>query len=642
MRLILVAALIFPVCMFGQGKKDIATFGKIDKADLLLTNCSFDPDAEAMILSESGEHYIDFRGQTVYEELERHVRIKILKDKGKEWANVKVRYHSFRNDEAILNLAANSYNLDASGNIITTKLDKKLVYQTKINSRISEQSFTLPDVKAGTVIEYKYTIRNGGSRSWTLQSSIPVLHSRYKIDCPSAIDLYVKPMCNLPFSSKDLSGGLRTIKAFSMDNIPALHEEEYITARKDYLQRIDCYATAITVEGRRYPLVKTWPEVVTALMDDEDFGKQLTKEIPRTVELDMKLKGISDDYMKMRAVHEYVRRNMAWDGVDNIWALNGVKSAWKEKSGTSGEINLILVNLLKDAGIKASPLMVSTRENGIISMAIPGSDNFNKVMAFVELQDRNFVLDGTDKFTPSSLIPESIMCTEGLVLDKSSESKFRWVQLWDSTRMDKNIILLSAVLNQNGEIDGRVTINSKEYARTKRAPFCKDQKNFLSRFYLASNPGVIIDSLEFGNEDNDSLPLTQSFVFKAPVTQSGDYSYFSGNLISGLKANPFVADSRSSDVFFGTNQNHVIIGNYSIPEGYEFEELPKNIRFTLEDKSVVVTRLVSATGNILNTKLTLEFKRPFYTPEEYPDLKEFYKKMYALLEEQIVIKKKHA
>ncbi len=62
----------------------------------------------------------------------------------------------------------------------------------------------------------------------------------------------------------------------------------------------------------------------------------------------------------MATIHNYVRKNMEWNNYGGIWALNGVKSAWKDKKGTSGEINLILVNLLKDAGLKASPLLVST------------------------------------------------------------------------------------------------------------------------------------------------------------------------------------------------------------------------------------------------------------------------------------------
>ena len=92
--------------------------------------------------------------------------------------------------------------------------------------------------------------------------------------------------------------------------------------------------------------------------------------------------------------------------------------------------------------------------------------------------------------------------------------------------------------------------------------------------------------------------------------------------------------------FFGTNQMHQVLTNIRIPDGYVFEELPKNLKMTLEDNSLSVTRIMQSQGNVLSTRITVEFKRPFYTPQEYADLKEFYKKMYSLLDEQIVIKKK--
>jgi hypothetical protein len=39
-------------------------------------------------------------------------------------------------------------------------------------------------------------------------------------------------------------------------------------------------------------------------------------------------------------------------------------------------------------------------------------------------------------------------------------------------------------------------------------------------------------------------------------------------------------------------------------------------------------------------RITLEFNRPFYTAQEYVDFKEFYKKLFDMLNEQFVIKKK--
>ncbi len=642
-RLILLAVLSLPAIAFAQSDKKLAVFGKIEKSDLELKTCDFDPDAEAMVLSDYGWEYLDFRGNKFYRELVVHKRIKILKDKGKNNGNVRIMYTSYRNDEGVVNLEANTYNLDESGNIVTTKLEKKLVYEKRINTWQSEKTFTMPNVKAGSIIEYKYSIRNGETKYWYLQSSIPVKYSKYEIDFPREFELNIRPYCSFPYQSKDNSTALRTIKTFSMENIPALRNERYMTNEGDYLQRIESHVVAFNGSLRRYSLIKSWQEVAKDLFEQEYFGVQLKKNIPRTVDLDAELANLKDDYSKMVTIHNYVKKNMQWDGINNIWASDGVKTAWKEKKGTAGEINLILVNLLKDAGFKASPVMVSTRDNGFLSPTYPSPGNFNKVLAYVELNNKIYVLDGTDKYTPSCLIPEDVLCTEGFVLDETLATKFRWTQFWDSVRTDKNMVVMQAWINEDGEMTGTTTIRSYDYARVKRMPHLKlDEREYLHRFYVANNDQLKFDSLVFKNEDNDTLPLEQVFNFKAPVSQSGEYSYFSPNLFSGLKSNPFIADNRISDVFFGSNQSFTIITNFNIPVNYTFEELPKNIRFSLADQSLTVTRLASATGNILNTRITIEYKRPYYAPDEYPDLKEFYKKMFALIDEQVVIKKKNS
>src|SRR5690606_27520451 len=139
----------------------------------------------------------------------------------------------------------------------------------------------------------------------------------------------------------------------------------------------------------------------------------------RKVDLDAEFANLMDDYSKMVTIHNYVKNNMQWYEINNNWASDGVKTSWKEKKGTAGEINLILVNLLKDAGFKASPVMVSTRDNGFLSPTYPSPGNFNKVLAYVELNNKIYVLDGTDKYTPSCLIPEDVLCTEGFVLDET-------------------------------------------------------------------------------------------------------------------------------------------------------------------------------------------------------------------------------
>lgn len=640
MRLILMAALLLPCAIFGQNKKDKIVFGKVSKEELLNNTCDFDKDAEAVVLHESGKVYMDLNGPEVYREIQVHRRIKILKDDGLDRADIKLDYRHYLNDQQINNISAATYNLDAAGNVVVSKLDKSLIYHKKLTPKKSQESFTFPDVKVGSIIEFKYTLRGYSGLYWEMQESIPVKHIYYEVNFPGIIELHSRTFCTYPIKKKDESTGLRSIMTYEMENIPGIKDENFITSRKDYIERVECWPIAYTYQGRRIPLIRTWQQVAEGLLDSEDFGLQLKKEIPRTTDLDAALQKISTPFEKMVTIHNYVRDNMTYEGVDNFWAASGVKAAWKEKHGTSGEINLILINLLRDAGLKVNPIMVSTHENGRVSMSFPDVYQFNKVLAYVEINEKYYVLDATDQHTQSGVIPADVMATEGFVLDPTSPTKFRITELWDDSHIDKNIVVLQATIDEKGSMKGHATITSRDYGRAKRTPKLKNKDEFITNFISKGASDFSIDALKLKNEEVDSLPLIQDFDFVGAVKEAGEYSYFSINMFTGLGSNPFIADERVADVFFGTNQMHQIITSIKIPEGYTFEELPKNMKMTLPDGSLSITRMLAATGNMLSTRITIEFKRPFYGPQEYGDLKEFYKKMYSLLDEQIVIKKK--
>ena len=130
-----------------QKEKNIPEWGKIEKSDLELKECDFDKNAEALVLFDGGELYGNDYAMI---ELKRHIRIKILKDKGLVHANIKIPFYSFKGDESVKKLDAQTFNIDASGNVVATKVEKKLVYEKKLNKRYSEIVFTFPEVKAGS------------------------------------------------------------------------------------------------------------------------------------------------------------------------------------------------------------------------------------------------------------------------------------------------------------------------------------------------------------------------------------------------------------------------------------------------------------------------------------------------------------
>ena len=638
---------LFCTSLFAQ--KDIPSFGKVDKADLEMKECPFDKAAEAMVLFDVAEVYCFFNLQSastiLSSQLERRVRIKILKTQGLDVANIHIPYISEKNIDEIKNLSAQTINLDASGNIVISKVEKKLIYEKKLNKRYSELVFAFPDVKPGSIIEYKY--RDDATSlyalsNWFFQRKIPVLLSRYTLNFPVELTISAQPNGGLPVLMDQTSEGNRNIKTFTMREVPALRDEPFISCYEDYLQQVVPFMISLDISG--YPsrsLQRTWPEIIKQLIEDEDFGIQLRKNIPRTSDLDAMLSNISDPYKKMLVIHDYVRKNMLWDNTYGIWALEGVKSAWRDKKGTSGEINLILVNLLKDADLDASPILLSTRENGRINTFLPGYYQFNKVMAYVSIDGKNYILDATNKYASVQLIPYDVLYSEGLLIKKLSTDLWGWKTLSDDDHLFENSTNVIAAIDDKGLLSGDAMIVSKGYSRLTRMPKLKDGKEkFIETYFAPGEQNINIDSLDLQNEEVDSLPLIQQLKFSQKINISGDYNYFSVNLFTGFEKNPFIADTRVSDIFFGAKQQYTLTGSYTIPTGYTFDALPKNTRMRLPDTSIVFTRYSSTDDRTLSVRIVIEFKKPVYAAENYDEFHDFYKKLFAFLNEQYVYKKK--
>jgi len=620
-------------------------FGEVDKSELQMTECSFDKGAAAMVIFEEAESSfrLNLSSTTLpfFEQTDHRVRIKIFNEKGFSNANIKIRYPTSDRLVSIIRLNAQTYNLDESGNVVVTKVEKASIYDKPVNSRYSEKIFAFPNVKAGSVIEYSYRLDNASRSEWYFQRSIPVKFSRFILDFPPELVMNVTPYCSLPLAQqKSDSKGVGNYSWYAMSDVPGLPDEPYMSCREDYLQRLQSRLIALEFPGiPRRNLLRSWPGIIKALIEDEDFGRQLNKNLPRTAELDAMLLPVDDEYKKMCIIHKYVRNNMEWNKYDNIWALNGVKSAWKDKKGTSGEINLIMINLLKDAGLKACPILVSTRDHGIINTGLAGYDQFNKVMAYVRIKDKVYVLDATEKSTPSHLIPFDVMASEGLVIEKIDTYEWGWKQLWDRDHQKRNNVFLNAEIDSTGTMKAVATISSYDYEKIEKLELLNEgRKKFEEN--LAGKLDIKIDSFSLEGADNDTLPLLQTVNFTTATAASGNYRYFSTNYFAGLNKNPFIDENRRTDIFFGASQEYKITGNVFLPEGYTMEGLPKNIKMITPDTSIIFRRHSAFNDGLLSVDISLELKKPYYSPDSYEELRAFYKKMTELLDEKYVYQKK--
>ena len=623
-------------------QKEAPAYGKIDKADLQMTTCDFDPEADAYVLVRTGQTTYNLNGGEIALETVHRVRVKILKDKGVSRGNVRIVYWGADRAQEIDEISGETYNLDASGNIVKSKLDHAAIFTKQIDKDLTETTFTLPDVRKGSVIEYRYTKISkwvGNIDPWYFQDDIPTRYSQFYLAIPQYYDFSYRVTRTLPVEQKDETQN-EAARSWTMHNIPGLRDEPYSSAPRDFLQHIDFQIAGYQYPGEVYKSLRTnWGALTKELLDNDDFGSQLHKSIPHTEALDHQLDTLKDSVARMSAVYDYVREHMSWNGWTGVEAAQGVKTAWEKKSGSVTEINMILIDLLKDAGIQTWPMLVSTRDHGRINRHDPLLAQFNETVAYVEIGDNFYLLNAADKYNPYRLVPYDVNYTLGYIVDRNDTS---FVPLVKKDNIYKALSIQSNELTEDGLLKGSAQVVNYDYSKNPRCEKLKEGMDKYTDAYLRKGyTNLKVDSVSIEGADDDTKPLVQNVEFTQRLNGSGPYLFFSPNLFLGLEKNPFVAEQRFTDVDFGYKQSYMFTGNLHLPDGYKCESLPKNIRMIIQDTSIVLIRQMQVDDNMINFQISVEFKRPFYTQDEYGDFREFYKRLYDALNEPIVIRKKN-
>ena len=628
---------LFSIVIFQNAKSQNSDYGMFSDYEQNYTTCEFDKDADAVqFFDVATAIYNDYYNLII----ERRIRFKILTEKGVSRANIQIPFYSKDDFEKITDVKATVETPTGEGKFVTKELHKSDVYTKLYNERISLLKFALPNVHVGSIIEYKYISTSkhyGALNDWIFQTDMPTLFSKFDIDIvPNTEFAYVVHKKNYyPISINTKKEG-KVI--FEMTNLPGLYDEPYIDARKDYLQRVEFQLSKYkTVFGSDVDHLTKWIDVPRNLLTDPDFGKLIDKKIPSTEIIIAKSASFSKEEDKMKFIFETVRNTMSWNEMNGKYAYEGIKKAWEKKVGSSAEINLILINLLKTSGIIVSPMLVSERSFGKVETSYPILDQFNKVVAYVSIGSKHYVLDATDKYTPPDLIPFELLNTNAFVVSMKNEQV---IVLKEDDRFYTNKISITATISNEGLASGNADIFSHDYAKVERAEYIsKGKDRFINKFIINSNKDIGIDSIAFTNLTDDSVDMNQKLKFTMPLTKSGNYFMLNTNLFSGLEKNIFIADNRFSPINFGIYQITEILENFIIPSTMKLTELPKNIKITTPDKSLEFIRIVSLESDKLHVEYLFKINRPFFDADEYPMLKDFYKKIFNSLTEQIVLSK---
>ncbi len=656
--------LCFVSSLYAQEKSKIK-FGKITAADFEIVSPLIDSNVNAIVLSDIGSS--EFRGNSqgwFSMIFKRHKRVKILSNKGFDAADISVYlYSNGTESEKMEDLSAQTYNLEKA-TIITTKLDPKAVFEEKEKRNLIKKKFTFPAVKAGSIIEYTYSIKSDflfNLQPWEFQGEYPCLWSEYNVALPEFFNYVVLSQGYLNYDVKKNdesfdsytvreNGGASSDRNFRIDsrvhnfkwgikNVPAIKEESFVSTIANHISKLEFQLSEYRFPNQpAEPKMATWPKVTERFLESEDFGHAFTKGNGfLDDELKGLLKGSISNLDKAQRIYGYVRDHYTCTSTYGIRLgdQTSIKEVFKRKSGSVGEINLLLLAMLRHESIPCDPVILSLRSRGYVHPFYPLMERFNYLICSLPLEEGNLYLDASKPYLGFGKLPLSCYNGTAWVLRKESPYSIR---LDTDSLLEKKfttVLLMSDSNKLVGAFASELGTNESYQFREKMAG--SSLEAYRKEIKKSFTGDMKVENLEIDSLKKYEYPVKLKYDLNFNVEE--DLFYFNPMLSEANTKNPFSSATRQYPVEMPYTMNELYVLNMEIPSGYQIEELPKSVRYNLNEDEGLFEYLIAKSEGHVNLRCKIILNKANFQNSDYQYLRDFYSFIIQKQSEQIVFKK---
>ncbi|WP_319481562.1 DUF3857 domain-containing protein [uncultured Draconibacterium sp.] len=678
MKSLLLLPLFLFVILSANCKENKIKFGKIDKEDLEMTVYEKDTSAVAVVLYEYGDSEIEYNQAVGWRLVfSVHRRIKILKKEGVEYADFQIGLSKDgMYEEEVNGLKAITFNLEG-GKIEKTELSKKDIHLDEVNKYYKQETFSMPNVKVGSVIDVKYSIdckafvRN--MRPWMFQHSIPTVYSEYMVKVPeyfryrkftlgfenyaafeedsypvsqvltyktrSAADLQTPGLMNNTQYDQSTLAFSNNRYHWVAENMPAFEKEAYISTVDSYIQQVQFELQSVQFPGEKlHTYSESWESINKNLKEDEDFGKIVFRNANFLEnETNKLLSGITDDVEKVAILYNHVRANYKFTGRNSIYS-KGLRKTVSDKNGNVADINFLLSAYLRNAGFSVKPMVLSTRSNGMF--LYPTVTSFNYVVLVADINGKSLLLDAADKDCTINELPYQCLNGNGLIVGGTEPE---WINLYNLGNANSQFVS-TIQISEDGKLSGSVSIARMGYAaqafRTEVGEFANTDK-YIEDF-ADRNLDWEIDEHEVNgvNELNNRITEKLAVSLNNKSIFAGDIIYITPLIANTTDENPFKLAERKYPVDFGFKfkENEMVM--FNLPEGYVVEEIPETFHAILPgSKASYLFSIQKINDKQLQVISNLAVNQPVFQAEDYAALKELFNHIIEKQSQQIILKK---
>jgi transglutaminase-like putative cysteine protease len=609
--------------------------------ELALKDVPYSPGAPAVVL----DWYV--RHDDVDSRAIEYTRIKVLTEEGKKYGDIELfsipQYHQVRA------IKARTIAPDGKATEFNGKIYDKIVVK-RGGLKVSNKTFTLPNVVPGTIIEYRYMVEWPMSQlrtnRWPLQRDIPIQRASFWIR-PWADGL--SSLCStrgLPPSQTP-----RRVKdhfEFEIDNMPAFQSEPFTPPEAELKPRIEFFYTNGKVDEYWEETAKEYNDYIDRFIGDRRGIKEAAAQLTA---------GATTSEEKLRKLYTRVQeiRNLSYEPDKTeqeekrakLKDNDHIEQLWKNGYGYSRELNRLFAGLARAAGFPAQIVLVSDRDEVLFSKHLPDDDQFSSEIVVVNVDGKDRYFDPGTPYLPFGMLSWENTLVPGMRL--KGKRQYEWVMMPDQTVDHARVQRAAELRLEDGVVKGTATITYRgqeavsRRIRAMNEDEAANKKSFEDGMKELLPEGSTVKVIKIENLTGPATladePVIASYDVELPNlgTFAGSRALIPVSVFESASKNPFASEQRKFQMNFSYQREVEDTIKLQLPTGYSVESLPKQVFADLGAFAFAMNYAKTDKEVTLSRKMTTRVVA--VSPEHYPTLRKFYGARTAADHDTVVLKK---
>ena len=615
------------------------------------------PNAAAIYLFRDERDDDKFHMQSLY------VRLKILTEDGKKYADVELGYEQSRSFSI---RAIEGRTIHSDGTVIPFAGGPydKMVGKTKTVT-YKAKVFTLPDVQVGSILEYRYSLAYEDhtlvAPQWYIQQPLYVRKAHYEF-VPSDFGVNgehggvaqnaqdaVSYTPVLPKGFEVVSSLTATervgrqAKTYSLEveKIDALPDENHMPPIRSFSYRVLFYYTAAKSADEFWKMEgKYWSHSIDSFMSVGKLGAVAGGIVAPSDTPTQKAQKIYDAVMTVENTSFTRGHTRAEDKAEGIKTRNA-EDIWAAKRGDADEIVLLYVGLARAAGLQAYVAEVTNRDEAFFVPGFLSMRQLNDYIAIVSLDGKELFLDPGERYCPFGDLHWKHTRTGGL---RQTEHGTEIVQT-PAPGYKTTTVLRTADLyvDANGKVHGnlRITMTGSEALRWRQRALSTDEeaikKDFEDHIETSVPPGIEVKTNHFlGLADYDKPFMVVLSVSGTSWTATARRMFMPATFFEAGSKPLFVEQTRTVPVELDYPYQVQDNVTFHLPKTLAVESAPKDAQIPLSKNAAYQATFKQEPGT-LESGRAFVLAVSFFSVEEYPAMKDFFQKVNAKDQEQAVL-----